>query len=111
MKLNHTSEKSLILKDLMHTPYNIKNFISGFLLNKAWFSQSIEVDLYIITKNDIFVKLLCLRLLRMNLKFNLVTRLREIIVIRELNIISVYLMNFIINIELYMKRLQHILLK
>lgn len=95
----------------MYTLEIIKNIVSGFLLNKAWFSRSIGIDLYTITKNDIFVKLLCVRLLRMKLKFNLVTRLREFVVIRELNIISVYFMYFVNNIELYMKRLHHILLK
>lgn len=98
-----TSKKTLILKDVMHTPEIAKNLISGFLLNKVGFSQSIGVDLYTITKNDIFVKLLCLRLLRMKMKFNLVTRLRYFVVIWELNIILVYLINFINNMKLYMK--------
>lgn len=66
----------------MHTPDIIKNPVYGFLLNKAWFNRSIGVDLYTITKNDIFVKLLCLRLLRMKLKLNLV-RLRDFVVIWE----------------------------
>lgn len=106
-----TFEKIVILKDAMYTLEIVSNLISDFLLNKAWFSQSIGVDLYTVVKNDIFAKLLRLRLLRMKLKFNSVTRLREFIVIRELNIISFFLMNFINNVELYMKRLHHILLK
>lgn len=60
VKLDYTSEKSLILKDVMHTPDIIKSLVSGFLLNKEDFSQYIGVDLYTITKNDIFMKLLCL---------------------------------------------------
>ena len=55
MELNFTFRKTLILKNVMHVPKVRKNIISDFLLNKAEFSQSIEVDLYTITKNDIFV--------------------------------------------------------
>lgn len=46
---------TLILKDGMHTSEIIKNFVSGFLLNKVEFSPSNGVDLYAITKNDIFM--------------------------------------------------------
>lgn len=55
VELSFTSGKTLILKDVMHVPEIMKNLVSGFLLNKAWFSQSIGADLYAITKNDIFV--------------------------------------------------------
>lgn len=55
VKLNFTSRKTLILKDVMHVPEIRKNLVSGFLLNKARFSQSIGEDLYTITKNGIFV--------------------------------------------------------
>lgn len=94
----------------MYTLEIIKNLLSGFLLNKHGLFSLMEY-ICTITKNNIFVKLLCLRLLRMKLKFNLIIRLREFVVIRELNTISVYLMNFINNIDLYMKRQHQILLK
>lgn len=55
VELNFTSEKTLILKDVMHVPEIRKNLISGFRLNKAGFSQSIGANLYTITKNGIFV--------------------------------------------------------
>lgn len=39
----------------MHVPEIRKNLVSGFLLNKVGFSQSIGEDFYTITKNGIFV--------------------------------------------------------
>ena len=53
--LKFTSGKNLQLKDVMHTSEMRKNLVSGFLLNKADFTQTIGFDLYTITKNDIFV--------------------------------------------------------
>lgn len=47
----------------------------------------------------------------MKLKINLVGRLRDFVVTVEPNMIPVYLMNFINNMELYMKQLPHIHLK
>ncbi|XP_073219448.1 uncharacterized protein [Cicer arietinum] len=41
VELIFTSGKSLILKDVMHTPKIRKNMVSGLLLNKAEFTQSI----------------------------------------------------------------------
>ncbi|XP_073222326.1 uncharacterized protein [Cicer arietinum] len=55
VELIFTSGKTLILKDVMHTPEIRKNLVSGFLLNKTWFTQSIGAYLYIISKNGIFV--------------------------------------------------------
>jgi hypothetical protein len=55
IEINFTSGKTLILKDVMHVPDMKKNLVSGFLLNKAGFSQTIGVDLYTITKNGMFV--------------------------------------------------------
>src|SRR3954469_3458558 len=55
VELKFTSGKTLILKDVMHVPEIRKNLVSGFLLNKAGFNQTIGADLYTITKNGIFV--------------------------------------------------------
>jgi len=55
VELKFTSKKTLILKDVMHTPKFRKNFVYRFLLNKAGFDQIIGVDMYTITKNDIFI--------------------------------------------------------
>ncbi|CAJ2630366.1 unnamed protein product, partial [Trifolium pratense] len=55
IELKFTSGKTLILKDVMHVPDMKKNLVSGFLLNKAGFSQTIGADLYTITKNGIFI--------------------------------------------------------
>ena len=40
---------------MIHTPKIRKNFVSGFLLNKVGFEQIIGADMYIITKNGIFI--------------------------------------------------------
>ncbi|CAJ2638269.1 unnamed protein product [Trifolium pratense] len=55
IELKFTSGKTLILKDVMHVPDMKKNLVSGFLLNKVGFSQTIGADLYTITKNGIFI--------------------------------------------------------
>ena len=55
VELKFTSGKTLLLKDVMHTPEMRKNLVSGFLLNKAGFTQTIGADMYTITKNGIFV--------------------------------------------------------
>ena len=55
MELKFTSGKTLILKDVMHTPKIRKNLVYGFLLNKAEFEQVIGADMYSITKNGVFV--------------------------------------------------------
>ena len=39
----------------MHTPEMRKNLVSGYLLNKAGFTQTIGADLFTLTKNGIFV--------------------------------------------------------
>ncbi|RZB51885.1 Retrovirus-related Pol polyprotein from transposon TNT 1-94, partial [Glycine soja] len=46
VELKFTSGKTLILKDVMHTPEMRKNLVSGFLLNKAGFTQTIGADLF-----------------------------------------------------------------
>ncbi|CAL0320864.1 unnamed protein product [Lupinus luteus] len=55
VELKFTSGKTLILKDVMHTPEMRKNLVSGFLLNKAGFTQTIGADLYTLTRNGVFV--------------------------------------------------------
>ncbi|XP_073222474.1 uncharacterized protein [Cicer arietinum] len=55
VKLIFTFGKTLIMKDVMHTPEIRKNLVSGFILNKAGFTQSIGAYLYTISKNGIFV--------------------------------------------------------
>ncbi|KAK2442716.1 putative mitochondrial protein [Trifolium repens] len=55
IELKFTSGKILILKEVMHVPDMTKNLVSGSLLNKAGFSQTIGADLYTISKNGIFV--------------------------------------------------------
>ncbi|KAI9161353.1 hypothetical protein LWI28_016633 [Acer negundo] len=55
VELNFTSGKTVILKDVLHTPEIRKNLVSSFLLNKAGFTQTIGADLFTLTKNGIFV--------------------------------------------------------
>ena len=55
IELNFTFKKTLILRNVMHVPKIRKNIVSGFLLNKTGFSQSIGVDLYAITKNEVYM--------------------------------------------------------
>ena len=50
VELKFTSEMTLILKDVMHTPKIRKNLVSGFLLNKAGFEQIIASDMYSILR-------------------------------------------------------------
>lgn len=53
--LKFTSGKTLMLKDVLHTPEMRKNLVSGYLLNKAGLYQTIGSDIYTITKNKNFV--------------------------------------------------------
>ena len=55
VELKFTSEKNVILKDVLHTPKMRKILVSGYLLNKAGFTQNFRVDLYTHTKNNVFV--------------------------------------------------------
>ncbi|KAM0973601.1 hypothetical protein ACFX2C_016906 [Malus domestica] len=55
VELRFTSGKTMIMKDVMHTPTIRKNLTSGFLLNKAGFIQTIGADMYTLTKNEVFV--------------------------------------------------------
>lgn len=53
--LKFTSGKTLTLKNVLHTPEMRKNLVSGFLLNKAGFLQTLGSDQYTITKNGVHV--------------------------------------------------------
>ncbi|KAM2507490.1 hypothetical protein ACFX1W_029799 [Malus domestica] len=55
VELRFTSGKTMILKDVMHAPAIRKNLVSGFLLNKVGFTQTIGADTYTLTKNGVFV--------------------------------------------------------
>jgi len=55
VELKFTSRKTIVLKNVMHTPEMRKNLVSGYLLNKAGFTQTIGGDLYTLTKNNVFV--------------------------------------------------------
>ncbi|CAN0919410.1 Retrovirus-related Pol polyprotein from transposon TNT 1-94, partial [Linum grandiflorum] len=55
VELNFTSGKTLTLIDVLHTPEIRKNLVSGYLLNKAGFHQTIGSDLFTLTKNGNFV--------------------------------------------------------
>ena len=55
VQLNFTSGRVLTLRDVLHTPEIRKNLVSGYLLNKAGFKQTIESDQFVLTKNGSFV--------------------------------------------------------
>ena len=55
VELKFTSGRTLLLKDVLHTPEMRKNLVSSFLLHKAGFFQNIGYDQYVITKNGSFV--------------------------------------------------------
>ena len=65
MELKFTFKKTLILKNVMHVPKIRKNIVFGFLLNKTRFSQSIGVDLYAITKNEVYMFKIFVKKLKM----------------------------------------------
>ncbi|KAA0054951.1 putative Polyprotein [Cucumis melo var. makuwa] len=52
VELKFTSGKTLVLKEVLHTPEIRKNLVSGYLLNKAGFTQTIGSDLFTLTKNN-----------------------------------------------------------
>ncbi|KAL4026406.1 hypothetical protein IC575_014836 [Cucumis melo] len=55
VELKFTSGKMLVLKEFLH-PEIQKNLVSRYLLNKAGFTQTIESDLFTLTKNNVFVE-------------------------------------------------------
>ena len=55
VELKFTSGKTVILKDVLHTPEMKKNLVSGYLLNKVGFTQTLGANLYTLTKNNVFV--------------------------------------------------------
>ncbi|KAF1870855.1 hypothetical protein Lal_00030165 [Lupinus albus] len=54
--MKFASRKTLILNDVMYTPYMKKNLVSEFLLNKVVFTQTIGANLYTRTKKMEFVR-------------------------------------------------------
>ncbi|KAI9184765.1 hypothetical protein LWI28_000846 [Acer negundo] len=46
VELNLTHRKTVILKDVLHTPETRKNLVSSYLLNKAGFTQTIGANLF-----------------------------------------------------------------
>lgn len=57
VSLNFTSSRIVTLKDVLHTPETEikKNLVSGYLLNKVGFKQTIESDQYVLIKNGMFM--------------------------------------------------------
>ncbi|KAA0046026.1 putative Polyprotein [Cucumis melo var. makuwa] len=55
VKLKFTSGKTLVLKEVLHTPEIRKNLVSRYLLNKAGFTQTIGSNLFTLTKNNVYV--------------------------------------------------------
>ena len=55
VELKFTSGKNVTLKEVLPTLEIMKNLVSGYLLNKAGFTQTFWGDLYTLTKNDVFV--------------------------------------------------------
>ena len=56
VELKFTSGKSLVLKEVLHTLEIRKNLVSSYLLNKASFTQTIGLNLFTLTKNNVFVE-------------------------------------------------------
>ena len=54
VELKFASGKTVILKDVLHTPER-KILVSGYFLNKAGFTQTFGADLYTLNKNNVFV--------------------------------------------------------
>lgn len=52
-RLKFTSGKTVILKDVLHTPKIKKNLVSDYLLNKVGFTQTFGADIYTLTKNNL----------------------------------------------------------
>ena len=59
VELNFTSGKTIILKDVLHTPEIRKTLVSGYLLNKAGFTQTIGADLLLHKKWNFCWQRLC----------------------------------------------------
>ncbi|TYK14777.1 uncharacterized protein E5676_scaffold1610G00170 [Cucumis melo var. makuwa] len=55
VELKFTSGKTFVLKEVLHTPEIRKNLVFGYLLNKAGFTQTIRLDLFTLTKHNVFV--------------------------------------------------------
>lgn len=70
VELKCTFQKTLLLKDVLQTPEMRKNLVSGFLLNKAGFTEIIVFDLYTITKNGTFVGYVIDEMFELNVEVN-----------------------------------------
>ena len=46
----------LVLKEVLRTPQIRKNLVFEYLLYKAGFTQTIRLDLFTLTKNNVFVE-------------------------------------------------------
>ena len=70
--LKFTFGRTLLLKDVLHTPEMRKNLVSSFLLNKVGFVQNIGSDQYVITKNVSFVgkDYACDNMFKLNVEIN-----------------------------------------
>ncbi|TYK08437.1 putative Polyprotein [Cucumis melo var. makuwa] len=55
VELKFPSDKTLALKEDLHTSEIRKNLVFGYLLNKIGFIQTIGSDLFTLTKNTVFV--------------------------------------------------------
>ena len=55
MELKFSFEKTVMLKEVLHTPEIRKNLVLGYLLNRARSTQTFGGELYTLTKNNIFV--------------------------------------------------------
>ena len=55
MESKFTSGKTLILKDVLHTLEMRKNLVSGYLFQKASFTQIIGANVFTLNKNNVFV--------------------------------------------------------
>ncbi|KAL0534481.1 hypothetical protein IC582_028772 [Cucumis melo] len=56
VELKFTSDKTLVLKEVLHTPEIRKNLVSEYLLNKVGFTQTIGSNLFTLTKNNVIVE-------------------------------------------------------
>ena len=61
--LKFTSSKTLVMKEVLHSPKIQKNLFSEYLLNKVGFTQTIGSNLFTLTKKQcIYGKELCYQL-------------------------------------------------
>ena len=56
VELKFIHDKRLVLKEVLRTPQIRKNLVFEYLLYKAGFTQTIRLDLFTLTKNNVFVE-------------------------------------------------------